>query len=82
MVRSVTTCWVLTEVADALSAPKNRQSALKLISSLRHNPAVEVLPPDLNLFERGLRPLCPTRRQGMEPYRLIALVDQRSGSSY
>jgi predicted nucleic acid-binding protein len=50
----VTTCWVLTEVADALSAPKNRQSALDLISSLRRNPAVEVLAPDLDLFERGL----------------------------
>jgi predicted nucleic acid-binding protein len=50
----VTTCWVLTEVADALSAPKNRQSALELISNLRRNPAVEVLSPDLDLFDRGL----------------------------
>jgi predicted nucleic acid-binding protein len=50
----ITTYWVLTEVADAMSAPENRQSALTLISGLRRNPAVEILPPVLELFDRGL----------------------------
>ena len=50
----ITTCWVLTEVADAMSDPVNRRAALTLISGLRRNPAVEILPPDLDLFDRGL----------------------------
>jgi predicted nucleic acid-binding protein len=50
----ISTYWVLTEVADAMSAPANRHSALTLISGLRRNPTVEILPPDLDLFDHGL----------------------------
>jgi len=50
----ITTYWVLTEVADAMSAPASRHFALTLISCLRRNPAVEILPPDLDLFDCGL----------------------------
>jgi predicted nucleic acid-binding protein len=50
----ISTYWVLTEVADAMSAPANRHSALTLISGLRRNPTVEILPPNLDLFDRGL----------------------------
>ncbi len=50
----ITTCWVLTEVADAMSPPASRHFALTLISGLRRNPAVEILPPDLDLFDRGV----------------------------
>jgi len=50
----ITTYWVLTEVADAMSAPASRHLALTLISGLRRNPAVEILPPGLDLFDCGL----------------------------
>jgi predicted nucleic acid-binding protein len=49
----VTTSWVLTEVADAMASPLGRQSVVALISGLRRNPAVDILPPDLVLFDRG-----------------------------
>jgi uncharacterized protein len=50
----VTTAWVLAEVADAMAAPGNRRSFLMLVSALRHNSAVDILPPEPGLFERGL----------------------------
>ncbi|MEW4568793.1 PIN domain-containing protein [Tautonia sp. JC769] len=50
----VTTAWVLTEVADALAAPGNRQAFLRLLERLRRNPAVEIIPADPDLFDRGL----------------------------
>lgn len=49
----VTTAWVLTEVADALSAPENRAVFLKLLDVLNENPQVQIIPPDNRLFERG-----------------------------
>ncbi len=50
----VTTAWVLTEVADALSAPENRAVFLKLLDVLNENPEVQIFPPDNRLFERGI----------------------------
>lgn len=50
----VTTAWVLVEVADALAAPRNRPAFLNLLRNLRSHPFVEIIPPDADLFERGL----------------------------
>jgi uncharacterized protein len=50
----ITTAWVLTEVADAMSAPANRSSFLTLLSGLRRNPVVEILPAEAKIFDRGL----------------------------
>jgi predicted nucleic acid-binding protein len=50
----ITTAWVVTELADALSAPINRPAFLRLWRRLRANPAVEIVPPDPDLFERGI----------------------------
>jgi uncharacterized protein len=50
----VTTAWVLTELADGLSAPANRPAFLRLLRSLQGNSAFEIVPPDADLFERGL----------------------------
>jgi predicted nucleic acid-binding protein len=50
----VTTAWVLTELADALSAPVNRPRFLSLLGSLRSNTAIEIVPPDPDVFERGI----------------------------
>ena len=53
-VRVVTTAWVLTEVADALSAPAFRSTFLGLLSALRSDPYTDIVPPDAALFDRGL----------------------------
>ncbi|MGO9597467.1 MAG: type II toxin-antitoxin system VapC family toxin [Isosphaeraceae bacterium] len=50
----VTTYWVLTEVADAMVSPLGRWSVVTLISGLRRNPAVNIVPPSEDLFNRGL----------------------------
>lgn len=50
----VTTAWVLTETADAMAAPGSRGAFLALLKELRDDPDVEILPPDPDLFERGL----------------------------
>ena len=53
-VRTVTTAWVITEVADALSAPSQRRTFLAFLERLRSNPSVVLLPPSEDLFAAGL----------------------------
>jgi predicted nucleic acid-binding protein len=50
----VTTAWVLTEVADALTAPDERPGFLRLLATLRDDPEVTIVPPDEELFEAGI----------------------------
>lgn len=50
----VTTAWVLTEVADALSAPINRKRFLALYDALQDAPMANVLPATANIYERGI----------------------------
>ena len=52
--RIVTTMWVLTETADALSPRKLRGPVAGFIRSLLSDPSVAVLPFDQQLFDRGL----------------------------
>ncbi len=42
----VTTAWILTEVADGLSAPINRQLFIDLLNLLRTDPGVKIIPPN------------------------------------
>jgi len=49
----LTTAWVLIEVADGLAQPHQRSAVVRLMTALRGNPNVEILPPDLALFDRG-----------------------------
>jgi predicted nucleic acid-binding protein len=49
----VTTAWVLTEVADALSRPHDRVTAARFIRELRSSRRVTTVPPDQTLFEAG-----------------------------
>jgi hypothetical protein len=51
--RLVTTDWVLTEVADALSDPKNRAECVALIDDLRRSPSIEIEPASRKLFDIG-----------------------------
>ncbi len=50
----VTTSWVLTEVADALSSPKHRGVATALIRDLQRDPNVAIVAASQDLFQRAL----------------------------
>lgn len=50
----VTTAWILTEVADAFSAPENRSTFLRLWDTLRESPDAHIIGPTPELFDRGL----------------------------
>ena len=52
--RTVTTAWVLTEVADALAAPELRPLFLTLYDHLRGNPNVRIIPPTVEFFQQGV----------------------------
>lgn len=52
--RTVTTAWVLTELADALAVPELRPSFLVLLKQLRSNPRVSIVPASEELFDRGI----------------------------
>ncbi|MEX2169373.1 MAG: PIN domain-containing protein [Pirellulales bacterium] len=49
----VTTEWVLTEVADALSNPINRNACVDFINDLRHSPRFKIESSSNALFESG-----------------------------
>jgi predicted nucleic acid-binding protein len=51
---TVTTAWVLAEVADALASPGLRSLFLELCERLRANLHVTVIPPTAGLFEQGV----------------------------
>ena len=49
----ITTSWVLTEVADALAAPRQRLKFVGLLAQLRADPYCEIVPPSLGSFQEG-----------------------------
>ena len=51
----VTTAWILTEVADALAAPGQREGFLALLGDLQADPDTAIVPPTQDLFEQGIR---------------------------
>jgi predicted nucleic acid-binding protein len=51
---TVTTAWVLTELADGLAATPYRSDVARLISLLRADPENEIVPATADLMERGL----------------------------
>jgi hypothetical protein len=52
--RLVTTDWVLVEIADALAAPAQRPAFLALWNEVCDHPAIEVIPANRELLERGI----------------------------
>jgi uncharacterized protein len=52
--RLVTSAYVLTEVADALAAPRDRARFLALLQTLETNPDVTIVPGSDDLFHRGV----------------------------
>jgi hypothetical protein len=78
--RLVTTQYVLTEVADALSAPQDRAKFLALLVLLESDPSVTIVPGSNDLFSSGSCPLPSTPRQGLAAHRLHQLhCDGRRG---
>jgi predicted nucleic acid-binding protein len=53
--RTVTTDFVLMEVADALAAPKRRHLFTLLLEQLRRDPYTTIVEADRSLFDRGAR---------------------------
>lgn len=51
--RTVTTAWVLVEVANALADPPSRSLYTELAAQLRKSPFVEVIPASDDLLRRG-----------------------------
>jgi predicted nucleic acid-binding protein len=51
---SVTTEWVLAEVADALSEPAQRPIFLELMARLRNERGVSIVAASHDLFDRGI----------------------------
>ena len=51
----VTTAWVLTEVADAMSSPANRPAFIRLLETLKSSQDVKILPATADLFDRGVQ---------------------------
>ena len=50
----VTTSWVLTELADGLADPLDRQTFVGLYETLSTDRDVTIVPPDASLFADGL----------------------------
>ena len=50
----LTTAWVLTETADAMAAPGDRQGFLYLLDALAADPNCTIISPTQALFEDGL----------------------------
>ena len=50
----MTTVWILTELADALSDPTRRHEFIDLLEFLRSHPRVTIVPADQILFETGV----------------------------
>ena len=52
--RIVTTAWILTELGDGLAQAVNRLLFLEIVSALRIDADVLIVPLDVKLFEEGL----------------------------
>ena len=50
----VTTAWVLTELADGMADPVDRQTFISLYDALGTDPDVTIVPSDAGLFAEGL----------------------------
>lgn len=53
--RMVTTAWVLTEFADGMSDPRNRQEFVDTLRDISADPQMQIFPPDQPLFDEGVR---------------------------
>ncbi len=54
----LTTCWILTELADGLSAVAHRPIFAKILADLRADPETIIVPPSETLFSQGIDLYC------------------------
>ncbi len=52
--RSITTAWVIAELANAMSQVANRAFFLSLLRDLQTDHRVTIIPPTKDLFDRGI----------------------------
>lgn len=50
----ITTAWILTELADGMASPADRQTFVRLHQALAADPDVTLMPADSTLFTEGL----------------------------
>ena len=50
----ITTAWVLTELADGMAGPADRQTFIHLHQALSTDPDVTIVPPEPAIFAEGL----------------------------
>ena len=50
----VTTAWILTELADGMAGPLDRQTFVRFHEALNADPDVTIVAPDAALFADGL----------------------------
>lgn len=50
----ITTAWILTEVANSLSAARFRTTVIALVDRLQEDESVRILPPDSATFAQGV----------------------------
>lgn len=51
----ITTAWVMTEVADALSSPQQRIGFVRLLEFCEQDPKTTIVPPSPELYAEGIR---------------------------
>jgi len=74
---TVTTAWVLTELANTLSAPWERANFVRFISLLRDDATCEVVPASQLLFDAGLRLYAERQDKGWSLTDCISFVVMR-----
>ena len=52
--KMVTTVWVLTELADGMAGPLDRQGFIAFLEGLRADPQVEIVPASQILWDAGI----------------------------
>ena len=74
---TVTTAWVLTEVADGMSSPSDKDAFLRLLSSLKNNPLCRIVDPTPRLFDEGVKLYSSRKDKGWSLTDCISFVVMR-----
>ena len=74
---TVTTAWVLTEVADGMSSPSDKDAFLRLLSSLKNNPLCHIVDPCSELFDKGVALYASRKDKGWSLTDCVSFVVMR-----
>jgi predicted nucleic acid-binding protein len=75
----ITTYWILAEVGDAFSQPRNRAKFARLLELRASTPDIEVLPPSIEQFQAGstLHASRPDKRWSLTDCVTFAVMTER-----